>query len=194
MRRGKAAAQSEWRLVTADPQPAQTPQPQDRQHRLTPADTPVRDTVPRNQQADPLLTAAVVVSRISAVWAAENVSTSRRMRIARWRAGRCCRLAISASRSDSRLITAAAGSSAGGGDPCVRQRFQPQDLARREGTRRAIGSVVRTSQARGQQPDPARLQRSQAEVGATGTSPSSPSPSSARSPSPAHRRDVRAAR
>ncbi len=62
----------------------------------------------------PLLTAALVVSRISAVSTAENASTSRRMRIARWRAGMCCKLAISASRSDSRLITAVAGSSPGG--------------------------------------------------------------------------------
>ena len=37
----------------------------------------------------PLLTAAVLVPRISAVSGAENASTSRRMRIARWRAGRC---------------------------------------------------------------------------------------------------------
>ena len=55
---------------------------------------------------------------MSAVSAAENASTSRRMRIARWRAGRCCRLATSASRSDSRATTAAAGSSAGGAIIC----------------------------------------------------------------------------
>ena len=36
------------------------------------------------------------------------------MRIARWRAGRCCRPATSASRTDSRATTTAAGSSAGG--------------------------------------------------------------------------------
>jgi hypothetical protein len=35
MRRGRAAAQSEWRSVTATPQSPQAPQPLDRQHRLT---------------------------------------------------------------------------------------------------------------------------------------------------------------
>jgi hypothetical protein len=54
----------------------------------------------------------------------------------------------------------------GRGNPLVRQRFQPRDLARRNGTWRAIGSVVRARQALGQHPGLTRFQRRQADVGA----------------------------
>lgn len=57
-----------------------------------------------------LVTAGTVISRSSAVSAAERPSTCVRSRLARWRGGRCCSAATNANRMLSRSIARSAGS------------------------------------------------------------------------------------
>jgi hypothetical protein len=57
-----------------------------------------------------LLTDATVVPSSSATSSAFQRSTSRRMRTARWRGGRCCKAATNASLIDSRATATSAGS------------------------------------------------------------------------------------
>ena len=96
------------------------------------------------------LTAADVVSSASAVSAAVQRSTSRRISTARWRGGRCCRAAMNASRmvSFSATRTAASGTGSSHGISWSSSRASP-----------AIWSSVPSPAGSGRRGRPSRLVR-----------------------------------
>ena len=110
-----------------------------------------------------LLTDATVDPSSSATSSAFNRRTSRRIRTARWRGGRCWRAAMKASRIDSRATVCSAGSSAATSDASVRDRLDPGDLGKRRSERR--GRRLRGREVHRARPALAPVQHVEAHVG-----------------------------
>ena len=108
-----------------------------------------------------LLAAAVEVPSRSATSAACQPSTSRRISTARWRGGRYCSAAMSASRVLARAATTAAGSSAPRPVSAVRDRLQPRNVQKGDGNG-AVRVLGRRAQPGRQGPPGPGFQRAEA--------------------------------